>query len=272
MEETKRRDTFTRAIQRLSTLVDSEEFGQLNAAAIENHWNTLDHNWNKFEQEHLTLVADTDEQDLVQRYEQVYEETELIYHRVSDKLRARLDVLKPRAGEEVVGAPQNVPAAVPLHVTMTSDPNPNTYGKFDGELTEWHGWRDQFRAAVHDNEKVPPVMKLRYLLNAVSGAAAKALGTWELTDPNYKSAWDRLCEVYNDERLMINAHLSKIFELPELSKATYDGLRLLVDTTIQSTRQLTGARTGAGMGHNSCVHVRAETGCNYIARLGDLSC
>lgn len=80
--------------------------------------------------------------------------------------------------------------------------------------------------------------KLQHLLAALTGKAASVVGTRQPTAAGYLGAWARLCEVYNDNYLIVQAVLRSIFELPKLAEASHDGLRKLVDTMLEATRQL----------------------------------
>lgn len=39
----------------------------------------------------------------------------------------------------------------------------NTWGEFDGTLTQWQGFHDRFRIAVHENNLIPCAFKFQYL-------------------------------------------------------------------------------------------------------------
>ena len=55
---------------------------------------------------------------------------------------------------------------------------------FDGNVTEWQGWWDQF-VAVIDQSELPNISKFSYLLNLVKGDAKSAIQGLSLNAPNY---------------------------------------------------------------------------------------
>lgn len=93
----------------------------------------------------------------------------------------------------------NQPASIPQIIVQypTTGKIENIWGEFDGNLTQWSGFHDRFKANVHDNEKISGAMKFQYLRNSLKGYAAAAIGEWQQTDENYLEAWDRLNELYN---------------------------------------------------------------------------
>lgn len=129
----------------------------------------------------------------------------------------------------------------PIHVELKAadlQASHPTWGKFDGNLLHWQSFKDRFVAAVHENENIRPVFKLQHLLTALTGRAASVIGTRQSTEQGYKGAWERLCEVYDDPYLIVRAVMKTLHSMTALERATYDGLRKLIDTTHEALRQL----------------------------------
>lgn len=52
----------------------------------------------------------------------------------------------------------------------------NTWGEFDGALTQWQGFHDRFKIAVHENSLIPCAFKFQYLQKSLKGRAAASMG------------------------------------------------------------------------------------------------
>lgn len=64
------------------------------------------------------------------------------------------------------------------------------------------------------------------------------VGTRQATEAGYQGAWERLCEVYDDDYMVVQANLKTLARMPVLEQASHDGLRKLIDTTHEAVRQL----------------------------------
>lgn len=132
------------------------------------------------------------------------------------------------------------PVMAPVTVNLPIDPAnvANTWGVFDGNPLSWHGFISAFRAAVHDRAAIPPVNKFKYLLKALKGPAAHAIGSWDITSENYSSAFERLLVLYNKKYPRVRAYIAEIRSLPALRNTTAEGLQKMANTTYEVTRQL----------------------------------
>lgn len=107
---------------------------------------------------------------------------------------------------------------------------------FYGNYAKWQEFRDMFRSLVHARQ-ISNVQKLQLLKSAVKGNAASVLGSWQMSGDNYEPAWQALVDVYDDEYLIIKAHLDRLFDLPNIGDV-YDELRTAIDTTNETVRSL----------------------------------
>lgn len=65
----------------------------------------------------------------------------------------------------------------------------NTWGTYDGDLGKWQGFYDAFKAAVHKDPLIAPVVKFQMLKASLRGKAAEQLGEWPIGNENYREAW-----------------------------------------------------------------------------------
>lgn len=131
--------------------------------------------------------------------------------------------------------------------------NQPIWGKFDGDWFQWQSFRDKFTTAVHNNENISPAYKMQYLTAALKGHPAQIVGP--PTDAGYKSAWERLHEIYNDKYMLIQSILNTLFKLPQMEQATYENLRKLIDTFHEAVRQMNALQLPVDQYDQILVHM-----------------
>ncbi|XP_076291067.1 uncharacterized protein LOC143214214 [Lasioglossum baleicum] len=110
--------------------------------------------------------------------------------------------------------------------------------KFSGSYTEWPGFADSFRSAVHDNTNFRETQKLSYLRSCLTGKAAEKIESLETTTANYAVAWNLLDNYYNDPIIVINNRIQAFFELPTYIRSNTASLGELVDQASKHYRAL----------------------------------
>lgn len=101
---------------------------------------------------------------------------------------------------------------------------------FDGDILRWITFRDTFRSLVHDNDHIPKIAKFHHLLAAVTGSAGAVVRSIPLSEANYEVAWKALWERFNNPRLIISAHMDKIFNYPSVKSDSLFDLKAFLDT------------------------------------------
>lgn len=109
---------------------------------------------------------------------------------------------------------------------------------FDGDLTQWIAFRDQFKDLVHDNPKLTAVTKFYQLRNHLKGTAAAAINGFKLCAADYATAWDVLMRRYDRKDQIIDEYLRRFDQLPVLAQATSQNLINMVNCANQLTRVL----------------------------------
>lgn len=229
----RKRMTFVSAMLRIRALCKSAEFAQITKLAAEERLLSLNANYDGFIKEHLELVSSAEETATYQEQDTVHQTAETLYNKVRLLLRAKIVELTPALEQPTVNT-----TPVRVEVNASDLPNNLNLGTFNGNLLQWRGFRDRFKAAVHDCERIKPVTKLQHLMTALTGKAKDVVGSRQSTEADYEGAWKRLNEVYNDEYTIVQANLKVLFNLPTLERATYDGLRKLIDSMHEAVRQL----------------------------------
>lgn len=241
---TERRDHYVDAIRRAGEQLTEEAIAAMPRLDLEDRLLMLEASWRHYEEEHLTLRANP---ALVQHREahlQLYVELEEAYLQIRRVVRQRTENLRAeerRAEMILLQNQQQLPQQAQQIVVQTADALaniPNTWGTFSGDFAQWHSFRDRFTTAVHANNKIPITFKFQYLTSAVTGRAAKVMGTYKLTDENYARAWERLCDVYEDDYTAIQTLVRRVLNIPRMDRPTNAGLRRITDTIHECLTQL----------------------------------
>lgn len=234
-----RRQTFMNALNTSFGILGDERFQQLTLAQANDLLKTIEVQFGRFENEHFALVCTPSQTQFVETHMQVYDQVN------ADYMKARQLLAEKVAEKTPLNPPPNVQTETQKVQVELRTPDAlanmaNTWGKFNGDFTEWHSFRDKWMSQIHGNENVMPVLKLQYLLASVVGKAAKTLGKWQLTDANYKNAWERLCNAYEDDYLAVQTLVRELLATPKMESRTYDGLRKIIDTVHGCINQLQG--------------------------------
>lgn len=110
--------------------------------------------------------------------------------------------------------------------------------EFDGNPAKWKEFKSTFETKVHNNHKMHNIDKFLKLKQCVVGSAAATLGNWLITEESYQKAWQKLCNVFDNDYLIMRAHLNDIFGIKQMQHATHANLRHLADTVSNATQQL----------------------------------
>lgn len=109
---------------------------------------------------------------------------------------------------------------------------------FDGDLTNWISFRDQYLELVHNNPKLTPITKFYQLKSHLKGLALDAINGFKLSAVDYEPAWFVLMKRYNRPDQIIDEYIRKFEALPYLTTANAVGLIKMVNAVNQLTRVL----------------------------------
>ena len=97
---------------------------------------------------------------------------------------------------------------------------------FSGKYSEWENF-----AMIHRKEDVFNVVKFYYLRTHLEDEALPMVKNLPLMDENYPKAWDKLTEIYENERRVINLYLAELFAVkPAKSESSSELKRILRET------------------------------------------
>lgn len=150
---------------------------------------------------------------------------------------------------EMVGAPKKDPSKPPTtggEEHSSSGPSCTLPGLdlkmdkvqipyFDGDLTKWISFRDQFTDLVHNNSRISPILKFSILQSHLKGLALDAINGFNLTGADYDTAWRLVTNRYNKKDQIIDEYLRKFTNLQPL-ETTPSGAQII--TMVNSANQL----------------------------------
>lgn len=88
---------------------------------------------------------------------------------------------------------------------------------FNGDLTNWIAFRDQYLDLVHNNNNLTAVTKFYQLKSHLSGLALEAINGFKLSAIDYESAWMMLCNRYDRRDKIIDEYFKHFCDLPNLT-------------------------------------------------------
>ncbi|XP_060855180.1 uncharacterized protein LOC132932844 [Metopolophium dirhodum] len=106
---------------------------------------------------------------------------------------------------------------------------------FNGDIINWRSYRDTFTSLVHENSDLNSVERFHYLISSVSGAASTVVRSVPLTGPNYVVAWNALHDRFDSTRLILHAHLDKLFGFSPIKNESLHDLNNFLDVFKENT-------------------------------------
>ncbi|XP_060871192.1 uncharacterized protein LOC132945433 [Metopolophium dirhodum] len=174
------------------------------------------------EQKHiLSVFAETDEVDEFLRVDEDVTET---MQSMCDQINVIVAKLKPNNSIATLRNNNRQTSVQSLVLPRIEIP------KFDGNIIEWCSFRDMFTSLVHVNEHYTDIERFHYLLCYLLGPALTIVKAVPLTADNYSIAWNALKDRYDNKRLLVTAHIEKLFAFAPLTKESPASLSLFVNT------------------------------------------
>ncbi|XP_011684756.1 PREDICTED: uncharacterized protein LOC105448094 [Wasmannia auropunctata] len=93
---------------------------------------------------------------------------------------------------------------------------------------QWMLYKNAFKSLIHDNSKLSDVQKFQYLRSTLEDEALQVISGLNTSAENYVITWDLLKGHYENKKLIINSHLSKLLEFPIVTKDKHVSLKQFV--------------------------------------------
>ncbi|CAH2096233.1 unnamed protein product [Euphydryas editha] len=110
--------------------------------------------------------------------------------------------------------------------------------KFSGSYETWLEFHDTFTSLIHSNDDIDEINKFHYLRASLEGAAAVVIQSIEFSASNYLVAWQLLCDRFDNKRLLIQNHISALFNVEPIVKESSLTLKRLIDQLNKNLRAL----------------------------------
>ncbi|XP_052758555.1 uncharacterized protein LOC128202398 [Galleria mellonella] len=110
--------------------------------------------------------------------------------------------------------------------------------KFCGSYDNYLEFRDTFTSLIHNNDEIDEINKFHYLRASLEGSAAVVIQSVEFSSKNYAVAWKLLCDRFDNKRLLIQNHVSSLFNIEVITKESSVTLKRLIDQVNKNLRAL----------------------------------
>lgn len=213
---------------------------------IETRLELLESYWERFQETHLDILkVATDEEMKSHDYftEDVFGQGEEEFLDCKTIMKERLAELNPsKSANKNDGENGHSGPSSGNKIKLPSISIPS----FSGNYRDWPSFNDLYQSLIHKNPDLSNIQKFHYLKSNLTGEAEVLLKQFPLTDANYEKAFELLESRYNNKRLIVNAHLIRLFNQKKLTSESAKGMRELLDTTTEclSALDCIGIATG----------------------------
>lgn len=111
---------------------------------------------------------------------------------------------------------------------------------FAGSYHTWLSFKNRFTNLIHNSNRLSNVEKLEYLKSCLTpgSEAERTIQRYQITDQNYKAAWDRMNEKYDNRRILQDTQIETIIDRKEMKIETAKEIRELLDVIQESLEAL----------------------------------
>jgi len=101
--------------------------------------------------------------------------------------------------------------------------------RFSGNYTEWPSFQDIYESTIHNKQHLSNTQKFHHLKTLLVDEAANLVRHLAITDTAYNTAWERLKEIYNRPRNIVNSFLEQLMSVSTTTKIDAVVLRKVSD-------------------------------------------
>lgn len=232
---TTRRDGFVRYIKHTSEELLNEQ--NVTLAKVRASKRLLEQYWDSFYEAHDVIAATAVDDAAAKVQDEVFFATQGIYQGAMTFVEDKLIELR-QVDEVVANRQQNalVPAVAQRRTELKLEKV--RIEPFDGDVTLWPTFRDTFKSLVHDKYDLDDAYKLYHLHSCLGPKVKHVLQGFAMNAENYKSVWDELVDRYDDDWKIIETHLRRFVELPNIQSENAKELHYMCDMTSGMLRSL----------------------------------
>ena len=214
------------------------EFKNLSVVELQSRLKDLLHQWKRLDEQHEKFLTAKDPVILEHRYskEGVYDRCLTRYsaanatllHLISEKgENPNLAESFRRVHEERERSVSPASSRLPEIIIPT----------FNGDYAQWTEFRDSFHSLIGSRT----IAKIQYLRGCLKGEASRVIAGLTISDSSFERAWRLLTSRYENQRLLITAHLDTLFgSSPMMAHSAYELNEVLnsVESAINSITAL----------------------------------
>ena len=223
-EQQKLADRITRAYDLALKISKNPSKGVLNA-----HYEVLEKNWTRFEEEHNALLLEIKRMNLSAYYSKIpkFIDTQEAYLKEKGEFLEAFDLLSHQDSRNHGNAEYS-----------KSRPSNLDIPKFSGSYSEWNLFSHLFQALIGMNPSFTPGEKVQLLKKNISDEAAQLLEDVPIPGEKFTKVWDILSEKYDNKRFLVNTHVSNICKIEPLTNESILGLKELLNVTVGNLEAL----------------------------------
>lgn len=224
-EKQKRRLFWQKAFDNLEKEITSEASKQWAPLEVEETLKTLQITYNRYENATVELSCEDIGDD---QSNQVKNEYALMQKRFMElKLNMRGRMQETTKCDDKAAEPKNVTANEEMEeMTHQQCVITDTWGTFNGEIRKWFDFSNEFKRAVHENEKLDEKDKFAILKKACHEQVKKAV--FELDESDYIKAWNKLSLVYGNAYTQIHYWTHSLMRIAPCTEASNESIRQLM--------------------------------------------
>ncbi|XP_015524649.2 uncharacterized protein LOC107227884 [Neodiprion lecontei] len=110
---------------------------------------------------------------------------------------------------------------------------------FNGVQKEWQTYKEQFTALVINEASMAPVIKLQRLMYSLGDEARRTIQTISVIGDNFTTAWETLCQKFDNPPLQFRLQMETLVNMPSSSKESAAHLSGLLSTVSESISSFT---------------------------------
>ncbi|KAF9822583.1 hypothetical protein SFRURICE_010685 [Spodoptera frugiperda] len=89
---------------------------------------------------------------------------------------------------------------------------------FSGGYKDWLEFKDIYVSLIHEDNTIDNINKFHYLRSSLSGTASLVIKSLDFRGDNYSTAWQLLCERFDNKQMLIDKHIQALFSVETLQK------------------------------------------------------
>lgn len=251
-------------IDRFMVNVRKTKSTSISKGLLQGRKNLLDKYFNEFYQRHeqiLELATPANKEEEQYLRDDQFSIAERRYAETLGELMDWIETFNPKPSPTGEGGAHQISL---LDESLHRPPPPSNdvprinVPKFDGSFLNWPSFSDLFKTIIDDHPNLSDVKKLQHLKNCLEKDAAHILRNVAVTNANYKPAWKKLQDRYENKLALLTSYLNAWLAIPASKNGSIDELLRVFDSTAEIITALTNMRRPVGLWDDLIVHITSN--------------